>query len=332
MILDPTVMALLLSGSFAMAVVSLGGGFAFHVLRHWDPASGHARQIAMEKVTYLVATAIKLVLVVQMVALILFVHKADRMAVLFTGAMCALGTLRVNAYGMPAFLWQIAVFFAAGLWLIVNAADNAGRHYPFTRLKYGLLLFLAPSILVAGYLTWRYFLALDPNVITSCCSKLFAPDGEGLQADLAAMDPKLALWGLFGGFGLIVTLALWAWRQRWGAAAFGFGGLVYFVFAIVAVISAVSPYIYEAPTHHCPFCILKPEYGFIGYGLYLPLFAAAVLALGLFVLALWPAPRDYLPELRRRLKAMTFLSTAFFTLFILLVLFAIATSHLILLG
>ncbi len=44
--------------------------------------------------------------------------------------------------------------------------------------------------------------------------------------------------------------------------------------ALAAVVSFVSLYIYELPTHHCPFDILQREYRYVGYPLYLSLFGA----------------------------------------------------------
>ncbi len=330
MIFDPPIMALLLASAVSMIVVTLGAVFGIGVLRHWDPRSGRARQIRMEKRTYLVSTALMLVMILQMASLILFVHNADRMAVLFVGAMCAVGTMNVNGYGTPSFLLQIAVFFAASLWLIVNAADNAGRDYPWTKLKYALLVGMAPLVLAAGLLQWLYFLNLDPNVITSCCSRLFTPENAGLQADLSSADPAVALYALFGGLALLLVLAIPAMRARAAAAAYGLAGVVFFAVAIVAVISAVSSYIYEAPTHHCPFCILKPQYGFIGYGLYLPLFAASALALGVAVLSVCPTPESMRTELPRRLRRLVLASAGLFAVFGAVALFAIMRSHLIL--
>ena len=46
------------------------------------------------------------------------------------------------------------------------------------------------------------------------------------------------------------------------------------------MLSFISLYIYEHPHHHCPFCILKPEYDYQGYWLYLPLFTATAAGLG----------------------------------------------------
>ncbi len=332
MIFDPPIMALLLAAVVSMTVVTLGALFGLRVLRHWDINSGGARQIAMEKQTYLVSTAVQLVMLMQLASLALFVRNADRMAVLFTGAMCAVGTINVNGYGMPSFIMQVIVFFAAALWLVINAADNMGRDYPYTRLKYALLALMAPLVLAAGITEWLYFLNLDPNVITSCCSKLFTPESAGLQADLAGADPKLALYALFGGLGLLAALSPLAMRNRAAAGLYGVLGSAFFAVAIVAIISAVSSYIYETPTHHCPFCILKPQYGFIGYALYLPLFFASALSLGIAALAIWPRPESLKARLPARLRHLVAASTGLFALFGLIAAWAILRSHLILIS
>jgi hypothetical protein len=61
----------------------------------------------------------------------------------------------------------------------------------------------------------------------------------------------------------------------------------------------VALYIYEHPHHHCPFCILKSGHDFIGYWLYIPLFAASALALGVGLISRWRA----LPSLQAVIAA-----------------------------
>ncbi len=332
MIFDPPILALLLTSGITAAVWLAAAGFAVRLLRHWDIRSGSGRQIRLERQTYLVATALKIVMVAQMAALALFVHNADRMAILFTGAMCALGTLNVNEWGMPAFLAQMGMFLAAAIWLLVNRADEMGRDYPHTRAKYALLLAFAPLALAAAALQWLYFLNLDPNVITSCCSKLFTPEGAGVQADLSAMDPRAALALLFGGSGLLAALAAWPRAGRWPRVAAGILAALYFTGAVAAIISAVAPYVYETPNHHCPFCLLKPQYGFIGYLLYLPLFVATALLLGTGLLAALGTPaslRDAQPAFMRRVGCI---AAILYVSFAAVALYAIMRSHLILIG
>ena len=57
-----------------------------------------------------------------------------------------------------------------------------------------------------------------------------------------------------------------------------------FLISMVSIFSFISLYIYEMPTHHCPFCFLQEEYSYIGYPLYLSLFAGSILGIGAAVL------------------------------------------------
>ena len=149
-------------------------------MRHWDIRSGSQRQLELERRTYLVSTLLGFVFVTQLVALLLFVFNADRMSVMFVGAMCAVGTLNVNPFGFPALLAQILVFFLASSWLVVNDVDTRARDYPLARIKYGLLLAILPFVVAALSLQLRYFLGLKADVITSCCGSLFSTESSNL--------------------------------------------------------------------------------------------------------------------------------------------------------
>ena len=54
-------------------------------------------------------------------------------------------------------------------------------------------------------------------------------------------------------------------RSRIAGYALAAASALAFVATIAGIISFISLYIYEHPHHHCPFCILKPEYGYQGY-------------------------------------------------------------------
>lgn len=333
MIFQSTILALLLSAGLTSVILIWSAFFSVQIIRGWNLDCGTAQQIQMERKTYLVSTALFFVMAMELVSLLLFVYNADRMAVLFTGAMCAVGTLNVNAYGFPALLFKLAAFFGAFVWLVLNHVDGKGRDYPLTRFKYAFLIGLAPVMLASAGLQLTYFLNLEADVITSCCSRLFTPDVSGIEAQLASMDSKLALWALFAGLGLLVMLAtLGLWRSHW-SALYAFVSPLYFVTAIVAIISVVAPYIYAQPHHHCPFCILKPEYDFIGYGLYLCLFVGTgfALAAGFLSLPIKATRAESLKtHLPRAVTACLWLSVSSFLIFGTLCLFAIWRSNLVL--
>lgn len=288
MIFQPAALALLLAASLEALLLAGAGLFAWRLLRRWDPASAGEAQIALERRTWLVSALVGLALATSLPALALFAHNADAMAPFFTGAMCAVGSLQANAWGLPALLAQLALFFLAAAWLVLNHLDGLGWDMPLIRAKYRLLLVLAPLALLHAGLLWRYYLDLDPEVITSCCGSLFGPEsGGGVAADLAALPADLARPLYFAAW--LLTLACGAVFLATGRLGGAFGALagVHFVLAIAAVVAFVAPYVYEQPNHHCPFCLLQAEHGHAGWLLYPPLFlgTAAGVGVGLAVSA-----------------------------------------------
>ncbi len=328
MIFHTPIMAMLLASSLSVLIFLWAAWFSVQVLRHWDVRSGHARQLVMERRTYLVSTALVFVMSMELASLLLYVFNADKMAVMFTGAMCAVGTLNVNDYGFPALMLKTIVFFGSAVWLIINHADGKGRDYPFTKFKYGFLLLLTPVVIAAAGTQLAYFLNLDADVMTSCCSQLFTPETRGLEAQLSSADPAFALYLLFGALVVLSALALYAGLKQKGYALYSLASIGFFVISIIAIVSVISSYIYEQPHHHCPFCILKPEYDYIGYWLYLPLFGATAFGLAAGLLSLRPMPASLQGQLPAILRRNVVISAALFILFAAIALIAIGKSHL----
>jgi hypothetical protein len=228
---------------------------------------------------------------------------------MFVGAMCAVGTLNVNAFGFPALNAKIAVFFLAAMWLAINHIDSRARDYPLVRIKYALLLLLAPLLVASGWVELQYFLGLKADVITSCCGSLFSEGSPTLAAEASALPPRPAMWLFYGSLGAAIAVAAWHGLAggRGSAYALAAASAIGFAASIAGILSFVSLYIYEHPNHHCPFCILKPEYGYQGYWLYLPLFGAT--AAGLAVGAIQPfariaSLREIVPGFSRNLAAI----------------------------
>lgn len=311
MIFQPAIIALLLASALCVLALAASAPFAVEVIRLWDIASGSERQLQLERRTYLFSTLLTFVLALQLAAVLLFVFNAEKMSGMFVGAMCAVGTLNVNAFGFPALNAKIAVFFLAAMWLAINHVDSRARDYPLVRIKYALLLLLAPLLAAGAWTELQYFLGLKADVITSCCGSLFSEGSPTLAAEASALPPLPAMWLFYGSLGAAIALAAWHGRgggkQRWAAYALAGASAAAFVATIAGILSFVSLYIYEHPNHHCPFCILKPEYGHQGYWLYLPLFGAT--AAGLAVGAIQPfariaSLREIVPGFSQRLAVI----------------------------
>jgi len=306
-ILHPGVLALLVASVATSGLLLYAAWHGLAIARAWDLASGSAHQLDLERRTYLVSTILGWVLAFELVSLFLYVYTADAIAPLFTGAMCAAGSLRAAPGGYTVLLLKLGGFVLAGLWLVLNHADQQGQDYPLVRTKYVALLAITPPLLLEAWLQARFFTSLRPNVITSCCGSLFGRTGEGLGSDLAALPPRAAAVALLAVVGGAVATGLasfrW-WRAGWALAALAAAALPV---ALAAVVSWVSPHVYELPTHHCPFCLLQREYHWIGYPLYAALLGGAVAGMGVGILAPFRKVRSLsaaVPALQRRLAGV----------------------------
>jgi hypothetical protein len=334
MLFQPAIIALLLAGVLSVAMLAAAAPFAVQLIRRWDIGSGSELQLALERRTYLFATLTAVVFTTQLLALLLTVFNADHMAVMFVGAMCAVGTLNANAWGFPMLYGQIAVFFLAAAWLTLNHVDNQAPDYPLVKIKYGLLILLLPIVASVVALQLRYFLNLRADVITSCCGSLFSGESQTLASEASGMEAKPAILLFYAALGVAIfaNATHAGLKQRWSGVLAGLASAGGFVAALIGILSFVSLYVYEHPHHHCPFCLLKPEYGYQGYLLYLPLFAATAAGMGAGILQPFVRYSSLTLPATRTAAQLAAFAAAGFLLFATIATAMVLHSNLILLG
>ncbi|MDP3214831.1 MAG: hypothetical protein Q8S73_12050, partial [Deltaproteobacteria bacterium] len=93
--------------------------------------------------------------------------------------------------------------------------------------------------------------------------------------------------------------------------------------------SFISLYIYELPTHHCPFCIIMEEYGYIGYLLYIPLFGAVVAGMSVGTLIPFRKVESLKQVLDGLIGKLALSSVVLFSVFALVATYQIIFSNLI---
>jgi len=306
MIMHPPVLALYVGSllvSMLLVYASLQG---VTILRKWDLKSGSELQVRLERKTYLISTLMSYAFVFELFSLFLFIYSLDNLSSLFVGAMCAVGTFSAGSYGYVVLLLKVLNFVLGGIWLIANYVDNQSSDYPLIRKKYGFLLLITPLVLAEAVIQGEFFFSLQPDIIASCCGTLFG--GEGVASDFASL-PRIPVGIVFyGWFGLVLLAGLYCCLSGKGSTLFSLASLIAFVVSIVAMVSFISPYIYELPTHHCPFCVLKGEYGYVGYFLYAALLGGTVFAGG----AGWIGLFGKKPAIERRLVIYALISYGFF--------------------
>jgi len=249
-LLSETVLYLLL---FIAFLVTLG------LLRKWDFNAFTTEQFSWENRSYLVMTIIFFAMLLKILLLPYFVYTIDKLSDLVPGAMCGAGVIKANAYGNPLLALKIIILFLSGLWLSMNSMDVKAKNYPYMRWKswFFVVIFL---FLTAEYaLDLLYFTHIETTKPVSCCSVIFGQVGGGNGLPLGLDIPKL-LWLFYLLYGLVVMSILAAMP----AVSIG-AVLLFLVVAYYAVVYFFGTYIYQLPTHQCPFCMLQAHYYYVGY-------------------------------------------------------------------
>jgi hypothetical protein len=326
MMQHPAILALLTS-SFIISLMMLYAGWnGIQILEKWDLNSGSELQLILERRTYLISTILSYALVFQILSLFLYIYTADEIHGLFTGAMCAAGTLNVNSDGYPTLILKIVNCILAGVWLIVNYADTRGYDYPLIKVKYTLLTILAPLVLLETLSQYGFFSQLRGDVITSCCGSLFSVEKPGMAGDIAGLPAGIMEPLFFAAMAATTVCGIIFYRKGRGGYIFSALSSVTFAIAASSLISFICLFFYELPTHHCPFCILQKEYDYVGYLLYITLLGGGVTGLGtgvLYSVRKRSSMVRVIPALLRRLTAATLL---FYLLFTFVVVFRMLTS------
>jgi len=311
----PAIIALF-AGSLITSGLLVGAALAgVPIILYWNLRDGSELQLKLERRTYLISTCVAYAFAFELISMFLFIYTADSIHSFFVGAMCAAGSLNANQWGYPTLIFRIVNFLLAGLWLIVNYTDNKGYDYPLIKMKYVLLLIIAPLILAETVIQAQYFFGLNPEVITSCCGALFSATTSSVAADIIAF-PQRPMALVFGANMLLLpVLGIFSYRTGKGGYLFAVTALLAFLISSAAFISFISTYFYELPTHHCPFCVLQWEYRGIGYPLFLALLGGAQAGMGVGILTPYRdtgSLKGTLPAIQKKLIFISLISFASF--------------------
>ena len=317
MLLNPAVIALIAASVLVGAFTLYACGVGLQVLWQWNLDSAGEKQLQLERKTYLVSSILSHVLAIELVSLFLFIAVVNHLHTFFTGAMCAAGVLNVNPFGHLTLAARTASFLCCGIWLVINHVDAHACDYPLIRFKYAFLLVIGLLLVAEGVLQVMFLASLDPQVLTSCCGIIFGEGSRGVAAGMAHLPAAAAAGNFYFAMGL--TLAAGAWFARTGRHDWLYGLLSVAVLplSLVALISYFCLYVYELPTHHCPFCMLQKEYHFVGYFLYGFLLVGAIAGASIGIIGRFRKKvtlAGLIPQIQKRLCWASLLGYGLFTL------------------
>jgi len=225
--------------------------------------------------------------------------------------------LNVNPYGHLTLAARTASFLCCGVWLVINHVDGRACDFPLIRFKYLCLLGIGFLLVAEGILQVRFLAGLDPQILTSCCGTIFGEGSRGVAAGVAHLPAPVAAGNFYIAMGLTLTAGAWftrTGRQDW---LYGLLSVAVFPLSLAALISFFCLYVYELPTHHCPFCMLQKEYHFVGYLLYGFLLVGAIAGASIGVIGRFRTRvslAGMIPQIQKRLCWVSMLGYGLFTL------------------
>lgn len=285
MLLNFWSVALLICGLLVFFLMGLGARSAVRILFSLASDSDSNRQTGIENESGLTSNLVQFGFGVQIVSLVVFMLAVDHFSQSIVGAMCATGSLLANDFGVPALIVKIGGVFFYGFWILLHQLDIRSPRQPLVRLKYVYLLLLLPLLFLDLALGIIFTAALNPDSITSCCPVVFGDLVDGSISLLAGLTPGMSLALFYGSVLLLIIIgaALYAVWQSWISLLFSGLWLWFFLLALVTLTTVFSSHIYGMPFYNCPFCMVKPEYHFIGYAIYAFLFGGAFAGMSVVV-------------------------------------------------
>lgn len=249
----------LLSESTLFFLLLIASIISVKILLKWDFNSFSPTQFKLEKQAYLVSTITLFVFLVKFILLIYFVFTVDSLSILVPGAMCGAGVITANEYGMVLLGLKLLLIFLLIFWFFLHFYDTHTKEHLYFKDKSWLFLAIFGFVVVELFLDFQYFLNIDTHQPVSCCSALF---GQLEGANPLPFGLNIAL--LLTLFYLLYILVLLTLNLNY-KILYLISNLLFLYIAYYSVVYFFGTYIYQLPTHKCPFCMLQSDYYYVGY-------------------------------------------------------------------
>ena len=259
-------------------LLSIAFYFSLSIIKNWDFNKTTNKQYKLEKTSYLVILIISFTLIVKIVLFPYFAYSLDNLSNIVPGAMCAAGIIGANEFGQINLTLKILILFFIGVWLIINSLDLKEKTYPFTKKKYFLYIFIFILSIVELFLDFSFLENISTKEPVMCCSVIFGVNNTGskIPFDLSISNLLIVFYLLY-----ILTTILSLQKSSFLNLIINF---MFLYIGYYAVTYFFSTYIYQLPTHQCPFCMLQKEYYFVGYFIWGTLFLGTFFGISSFIL------------------------------------------------
>jgi len=267
MILSPEVITLLILNMIFLFFGTIAFFLSVKIYLYWDINSTSAKQYSIEKQSFLAATIIKYIFAIKLPLFLFFIFTLDKISNVLTGAMCAAGVVDATPYGIYLFVFKLVNIYLFGFWLLLHYLDIKKENLPYTKFKFAFFIVAFFMLFAEIVLEGIMFAQIDIDKMVSCCGTLFSNSAGSYISQIFKLDTSVLLFLFYGSFILIL---IFSFLKKYLLLLFT--NIFFIIISIISLIIFFSTYIYELPTHHCPFCFLQKDYFYMGYFLYVTLF------------------------------------------------------------
>ncbi|MCW8837812.1 MAG: hypothetical protein OQK11_03830 [Thiovulaceae bacterium] len=267
MILSPEILTIYILNFLFFVFGLIALNLSVKIYLKYDKNSSEPIQYTLERQSYLASTIIKYIFIVKVPLFLFFIFTLDKLSNVLSGAMCGAGVLDATDYGTMLITLKVLNIYLFALWLVLNTEDVKHENQPYIKIKFALFIVLfalfLSEILIESYTFYNF----EIDKLVSCCGTLYSSTSDSIVSNIFAIDNKILVSIFYANFALI-TFA-YVFKSKY---MYAISNLLFIVVSIVSLIMFFGTYIYELPSHHCPFCYLQSDYYYVGYLLYALLF------------------------------------------------------------
>jgi len=265
--LTPEVLTLFILNALFVIFATVAFILSLRITLYYDKQSTTPVQYRLEKQSYLSATIIKYIFSIKIPLFIFFIFTLEKISLILPGAMCSAGVVNATDYGLYLLVLKLLNLYLFAYWILLNSQDMKSETQPYIKIKFQLFMALYILLVTEIIVESLMFFSIDIKDVVDCCGVVFSVSDNSYMAEIIGA-PIFVQVSLFYTLFLVMILAYIKKLKR----IFSILNVLFVFVSLATLIGFFGTYIYEMPTHHCPFCFLAHEYNYIGYLLYIFLF------------------------------------------------------------
>ena len=304
MILNPEVLAIFILNTIFIFFTIIASFLSIKIALKWDSDATTKLQYKLEKQSFLTATIIKYIFIIKIPLFLFFIFTLDKISNILPGAMCGAGVVDATQYGNYLFVLKIINLYIFAYWLFLHNEDIKDENQPYTKRKFALFGTISTLFIGELILEMIMFSAIDPTSVVDCCGTIYSSTASSYISYIFQLNNSTLL--TFFYFNYILMIIFYKTKKKY---LFAFSNIFFLLLSIITLILFFGTYIYQQPSHHCPFCYLQSDYYYVGYLIYTLLFTGTVYGIA----------SGFVPTNKEKEKKNLKISLIFNSLFIILV-------------